>query len=732
MDASIACASDDSLDDDAVDARDDSYDSSRRARWMRRAETLDALVDASEAADASARESAARIRRGMLARARDAARDGARDEARRRVEEAVDALCDGSIDAEAIVGCGEMVVAWCDARARVEAEREAAAREAAAREAARAREAVEGGLGTGDVAKAAIGARDALRMIRRVGDAQRDADADAREAIRAFRARAEDELAAAIRATATELDVDGERLATIVEHLSILDDPSEMRERLGGASRRVFREFLEPMIRAGATRATEVVVDGDALRYKTTDRSPSSDPFTAQACLETTLRWIREKLSSDDVAKDFGAAIWEDVAQTCVSAWLSDHPTERAIDRTCTVEAVASSCGFVPPPPDGAAAYAGGALGPLEARALATELREMETRRAAVLARARDLAINDDQIMIRTAGKAGARGLGLGAGDETATSELSALLDGPPRTISRAADLLSAHVDDVLKTAAELDPNARRAATNLATAAAECLDLFRACVSAARAEQLKTIHVASLVFYNDCHHLANRFSSSVFARGAALERRIGQPPALFWVVEPLRSLADVTRAMANERAMGELHSALDVAAGFLQSAEIQARKDIGKAIDRARNVIRRVGTASMYLLPHPEGIRDAAELASHYARRVVLEILSMDDISVEESEALTEIIASAFSSEGLVGARDDEEASRALLQVVGSEWEKARELGVMLSAPLRDITAAWERGRLRELGFTASEIRGFIGALFSETPLRAECLEKVR
>lgn len=674
-----------------------------------------ALAADADAASASAR--AARIRIGALARARDATR--AND------AEAATRACEDGNDARAMAA----VIAWRDARDRAAEGRVREAREARRRAGARARDVVEGGLANGDVERAAMGARDALRLMREgvVGG-----EGDAWDAVRAFGARVEDELARAIRTTASETVVDGERLARVVGYLSILDDENERRERLGVAFGRVFREFLEPMIRAGATRALEVVVDGDALRYETSDLSSSSDLFTAQACLETTLRWMRSKMSSEDVAKDFGGAVWEDVARTCVSAWLSDHPTERAIDRTCAVETVASSCGFVPPPPDGAAAYAGGALGPLEARALATELREVEMRRAAVLARARDLALNDDQTMVRTAGKAGVRGLGLGAGDETATSESSALLDGPPCTISRAADLLSAHVDDVLRTAAELDPNARRAAANLATTAADCLDLFRACVSAARAEQLKTIHVASLVFYNDCHHLANRFSSSIFARGAALERRIGQVPALFWVVEPLRALGDVTRAMANERAMGELHSALDVAAGFLRSAETQARKDIGKAIDRARNVIRRVGTASIYLLPHPAGVRDAAELASHYARRVVLEILSMDDISVEESEALTEIIANAFSSEGLVGAKGDEEASRALLQVVGSEWEKARELGVMLSAPLRDITAAWEQGRLRALGFTASEIRGFICALFSETPLRAECLDRVR
>ena len=224
-------------------------------------------------------------------------------------------------------------------------------------------------------------------------------------------------------------------------------------------------------------------------------------------------------MPSEDVAKAVGVEAWGDIAKTCVNAWLSARPSERAIDRTCAVEVVASNCGFVPPPSDGAASYAGGALGPLEAEAPATEMREAETRRAAVLARARELALSDDQTIVRTLGDAKTRGVGRGTGEETETSKgANNLLDGAPRTVSKATDLLAAHVDDVLQSATELDPHAHRASASLAAAAADCLDLFRACVIAARGEQLKTIHAASLVFYNDCHHLANRFSASAFAR----------------------------------------------------------------------------------------------------------------------------------------------------------------------------------------------------------------------
>ena len=584
---------------------------------------------------------------------------------------------------------------------------------------------------------------------------------------RAFRADVDGETLAACVVdsgkASTSLRIDSVRLARALEHVHKIGE-DELRLRTSAFASVVAERFLEPMIRAGAT---SVVDDGDCLRYDTTTgstaaktRGDGGENFAAQESLERALTWLRAKLPSDAVAEAFGANAWARLATTCVSSWLINHPSERAVDRTCAVEVVAANCGFVPSPADGAVAYAGGALGPLEAEALATELHEAEARRATVLAKARALALGDEHshILLRSRAEDVEKadtidvenegedehgqskkktrlpfGVGRGSGDETGVSSGIPLLDGAPCTVSKGADDLAMHVDEVLRASVEdLDPQAHRASANLAAAAADCLDLFRACVAVHRAEQLHTIHTASLIFYNDCHHLANRFSVSVYSRGLALQERIGRTPALLWPIEPLRALGDATRNAANDRALSEIHAALDLANGFLHSGEVKVKDTISKAVARARHVIQRAGTASMYLLPHPEGERDAADLALHYARRITLEILSLEDISVDESEALAEIISDAFSAERLVGVKDDAAAaSRALIAAAGPEWLKAREISVMLSAPLRDITTNWERGSYRALGFSRREIQAFIEALFEDSSLRLECLARV-
>ena len=633
---------------------------------------------------------------------------------------------------------------WSDAR---DALRDARAkRDAEERDAAlnRAEKEVYDALETLDFARAARGTRVALDVATRRDVDAEDADsvlARAESVASAFRQCVEREARESfvVDRANKSIGIDAKRFAQSCEHLHFVG-PDETRERLRETSNALVEEFLKPLILAGASETVRVVVvvssdDSSRLRYETTTTDITAEDESAQAALEDALRWLRARLPNDKVADAIGREAWARVASACVAAWLSEDTDERAVDRTCAVEAVASSCGFVPPPPDGSASYAGGALGPLEAKALATEMSQAETRRAEVLARARELAMNDDASLVRTAANehGGERfGVGRGTGDESGASRGPRLLDCAPCTVSAAADALTEHVDRVLESACELGPHAHRASANLAAAAADCLDLFRACVTATRAERLRSIHTSAVVFYNDCHHLANRFCASVYARGPALKRQIGREPALLWPVEPLRALGDAMRSDANERALEELHAALDVADGFLRSGEAQVKANIAKSIARARHVIHRAGTVSMYALPHPLGTQDAAELALHYARRVALEVLSIEDISVEESEALTELLGAAFATDGLVGAKGDTTASRALVDAVGTEWFKARELGLMLSAPLRDITADWERGRSRALGFSSEELRGLIGALFSETSLRAECLARIQ
>ena len=122
------------------------------------------------------------------------------------------------------------------------------------------------------------------------------------------------------------------------------------------------------------------------------------------------------------------------------------------------------------------------------------------------------------------------------------------------------------------------------------------------------------------------------------------------------------------------------------------------------------------------------------------------EILALDDISVEESEALSEILTTAFDARGLIGAPSDvstdtdatttpsdlsNDPSLALVDAVGVDWRRAAALSSMLVVPLLDLAADWRSGALCQLGFTAIDVRAFITALFAESELRDRALADV-
>ncbi|KAJ0520660.1 hypothetical protein HanPI659440_Chr10g0374511 [Helianthus annuus] len=49
----------------------------------------------------------------------------------------------------------------------------------------------------------------------------------------------------------------------------------------------------------------------------------------------------------------------------------------------------------------------------------------------------------------------------------------------------------------------------------------------------------------------------------------------------------------------------------------------------------------------------------------------------------------------------------------------------------MLDMPLKSITASWESGELAKCGYTSSEVKDFIRAIFTDSSQRKECLWRI-
>lgn len=56
---------------------------------------------------------------------------------------------------------------------------------------------------------------------------------------------------------------------------------------------------------------------------------------------------------------------------------------------------------------------------------------------------------------------------------------------------------------------------------------------------------------------------------------------------------------------------------------------------------------------------------------------------------------------------------------------------KIRKVAELLDMPLKSITTAWQSGELISIGFTMLEVKDFIKAIFTDSPLRKECLWRI-
>ena len=327
----------------------------------------------------------------------------------------------------------------------------------------------------------------------------------------------------------------------------------------------------------------------------------------------------------------------------------------------------------------------------------------------------------------------------------TDDDNLGPFTPSPPCTVSLAATRFSRHVTAVLAEAAAAAAAAPRSARALASAAADCLDLHRAVLPTLRGGNiLDGGFIAAVVFRNDAHHLAASWCAAVYAYGSAFDGL-----GLMWPVAPLVEAGDRTLEELVERCEAEINAALDDTRGFRDVGERDSNARAVRATRRAKHVVARAAAATLRHLPAPLGIRTGARLAGTYAARVVKEALALDDVSVDEAEALREIMLEAFAvagwfppassdefgdAESTVDARReaaDEEAAEVVDAIPGCEWLKGAEVASLLETPMADIASGWESGRLPALGFTREELRGFLAAVFEDTPRREEALARI-
>ncbi|VAI90357.1 unnamed protein product [Triticum turgidum subsp. durum] len=322
----------------------------------------------------------------------------------------------------------------------------------------------------------------------------------------------------------------------------------------------------------------------------------------------------------------------------------------------------------------------------------------------------------------------------LQASDDHGDSVVDLLFQPEKCFISKSALQLMKLVHGALKDACL---SSARVAKEFCYAARDALLLYKAIVPVQLEKQLNSISPVAAIIHNDFYHLSQEILGLAFEYRADFPS--GQQKLVVFVdLAPIFSqMADGILRRQIQLATANLSEAIDGADGFQNTHQSQHCESAKFSIEQVVFILEKIHIMWESVLPRSIYRRSMFHVLGPVFSRITKDMLLIDDMAAEETLQLQGLIhlalenlSSLFLS--LVENDDDEKFldHHTWVQLDESipSLKKFRKLAELLDMSLKSITAAWESGELANCGFTSSEMRNFIKAIFADSPLRKECL----
>uniref|UniRef100_A0A7N0TAF6 Centromere/kinetochore protein zw10-like protein n=1 Tax=Kalanchoe fedtschenkoi TaxID=63787 RepID=A0A7N0TAF6_KALFE len=294
-------------------------------------------------------------------------------------------------------------------------------------------------------------------------------------------------------------------------------------------------------------------------------------------------------------------------------------------------------------------------------------------------------------------------------------------------------------MDLVRQTLQDVCVSSVRVALEFYHAARDVLLLYEVVVPVKLERQLNGINQVAVLMHNDCIYLSQEIL------GLAFEYRSNFPSptkelAVFVDMAPkFNIMAEEVLQRQIQLVCSNLKEAVDSADGFQNTHQLRNYESAKFSIDQVVLIIEKVRMIWEPLLLPSTYRKNMYMVLETVTSRITNDILFLDDIAAEETLQLQRLIylfldslsyvlesLKCINEEGnspKVSAHSPEDSVPSL--------RKIRKLADMLDMPLRSITEAWENAELVSCGFTLSEVKDFIKAIFTDSPLRRECLSRI-
>ncbi|KAM1716570.1 hypothetical protein EV2_024951 [Malus domestica] len=298
--------------------------------------------------------------------------------------------------------------------------------------------------------------------------------------------------------------------------------------------------------------------------------------------------------------------------------------------------------------------------------------------------------------------------------------------------VSKAAIELMNLVHQTLKDVCMSSP---RVALEFYQAARDALLLYEVVVPVKLERHLDVINQVAVLMHNDCLYLSQEILGLAFEYRSDFPSSIKEHAMFVDMAPRFHLMAEEVLQRQIQHVIRSLREALDGADGFQNTHERQQFQSASWSIDQVVLIVDKVRLIWEPILLPSTYKRSMCMILESVFSRVIKDILLLDDMAAEETLQLQSLIhlmlESLISLLESLAALQVEKSQEGITCTLDDDIPSLYKIQ-LLDMPLKSITTAWESGELRNCGFTLSEVEDFIKAIFADSPLRKECLARIK
>ncbi|KAM1492220.1 hypothetical protein ACFXTH_024266 [Malus domestica] len=298
--------------------------------------------------------------------------------------------------------------------------------------------------------------------------------------------------------------------------------------------------------------------------------------------------------------------------------------------------------------------------------------------------------------------------------------------------VSKAAIELMNLVHQTLKDVCMSSP---RVALEFYQAARDALLLYEVVVPVKLERHLDVINQVAVLMHNDCLYLSQEILGLAFEYRSDFPSSIKEHAMFVDMAPRFHLMAEEVLQRQIQHVIRSLREALDGADGFQNTHERQQFQSASWSIDQVVLIVDKVRLIWEPILLPSTYKRSMCMILESVFSRVIKDILLLDDMAAEETLQLQSLIhlmlESLISLLESLAALQVEKSQEGITCTLDDDIPSLYKIQ-LLDMPLKSITTAWESGELRNCGFTSSEVEDFIKAIFADSPLRKECLARIK